>query len=456
MKTPLACRIKFILVFGLTAVVGTTVPAWAHGITERVSVGPGGVQGNGTSDYPAISADGRFVAFQSDATNLVPGDTNFLADVFVRDRQTGTTQRVSLGPGGRQGNGSSVGPAISADGRVIAFVSNAPNLVPGDTNGMLDVFVRDRQTGTTRRVSLGQGGVQSNGSSFTPALSADGRFVAFQSAASNLVPGDTNGQPDVFVFDRKTGTTHRVNVGPGGVQAPDGGSEPALSANGRFVAFTSYSSNLVPGDTNFATDVFVRDRQTGTTRRVNLGPGGVEGDDSFGSARPAISADGRFVAFNSYATNLVPGDTNGLPDVFVRDRQTRTTRRVSLGPGRRRRRWVQRRRGGDLGGRTVRRLPLDRHQPGAGRHQFLGRRVHPRPPDGHDPAREPGAGRRRGRLGQRQPGDLGGREHRRLLLGGHQPGAGRHQRRGRRFRSDLDALRHPRQAARGPRPDEAR
>ena len=263
----------------------------------------------------------------------MPGDTNDTQDVFVRNRQTGTTRRVSLGPGGAQGDSSSSKSALSADGRFVAFTSNARNLVPGDTNDTQDVFVRNRQTGMTRRVSLGPGGGQGNGSSGGSALSADGRFVAFQSDASNLVPGDTNGAADVFVRDRQTGTTRRVSLGPGGAQA--GGdnccSPVALSADGRFIAFESKAANLVPGDTNLAADVFVRDRQTGMTRRVSPGPGGGQGDGS--SAQPALSADGRFVAFYSEAANLVPGDTNGAADVFVRDRQIGTTRRVSLGPG---------------------------------------------------------------------------------------------------------------------------
>jgi Tol biopolymer transport system component len=173
----------------------------AHDTTERVSLGPGGVQGNEQSSGPAISADGRFVAFQSAASNLVPGDTNGAQDIFVRDRQTGTTRRVSVGPGGVQTNAeaSSGVPAISADGRFVAFESDATNLVPGDTNGAIDVFVRDRQTGTTRRISVGPGGVQGNSDSGGPAISADGRFVAFVSNASNLVPGDSNARFDVFV-----------------------------------------------------------------------------------------------------------------------------------------------------------------------------------------------------------------------------------------------------------------
>ena len=307
-------------------------PAQAHFITERVSVGSGGVQGNAESGDPSISADGRFVAFVSSASNLVPGDTNRRADVFVRDRRTGTTRRVSLGAGGAQGNGDSSEPALSANGRFVAFYSEARNLVPGDTNGQADVFVRDRRTGTTRRVSLGSGGSQSNGASVQPALSADGRFVAFISDATNLVPGDTNGLTDVFVRDRQTGTTRRVSLGAGGAQGNWGSVEPAVSADGRFVAFTSLAANLVPGDTNGITaDVFVRDRQTGTTRRVSVGPGGVQSDGN--SQFPALSADGRFVAFWSQATNLVPTDTNGTADVFVRDRQTGTTRRVNVGPG---------------------------------------------------------------------------------------------------------------------------
>jgi hypothetical protein len=176
-------------------VIGLAAPAWGHDVTERVSLGRDGVQGNGfsfssTGSRP-LSADGRFVAFDSFATNLVPGDTNNRRDVFVRDRQGGTTRRVSLGSGGAQGNGDSVLPSISAGGRFVAFISGATNLVPGDTNGFIDVFVRDRQAGTTERVSLGPDGVQGNG--------GDSRFVAFTSGATNLVPGDTNGVEDVFV-----------------------------------------------------------------------------------------------------------------------------------------------------------------------------------------------------------------------------------------------------------------
>jgi Tol biopolymer transport system component len=305
----------------------------AH-VTRRVSVGPGGHQANGPSQTPALSAHGRFVAFMSAASNLVAGDTNRTYDVFVRDRVAQVTRRVSVGQGGQQTNRSSFAPAISADGRFIAFVSLASNLVAGDTNRTYDVFVRDRVAQVTRRVSVGQDGQQANGRSFEPAISADGRFVAFYSDSSNLVAGDTNGTWDVFVRDRKAQVTRRVSVGPGGQQANrDSYGQPAISAHGRFVAFASGATNLVAGDTNSGYDVFVRDRVAQVTRRVSVGPGGQQADGDTSSFSPTISAHGRFVTFWSQAPNLVAGDTNGTDDVFVRDRVAQVTRRVSVGPG---------------------------------------------------------------------------------------------------------------------------
>jgi len=303
----------------------------AQPTTTRVSVGPGGIQANSDSFSPSISADGRWVAFHSEASNLVAGDTNGLQDVFVRDQLVGTTTRVSVGPGGVQANGAAWFPAISADGRWVAFESWASNLVAGDTNGQYDVFVHDRLAGTTVRVSVGPGGAQGNLGSWFAAVSGDGRFVAFTSHASTLVTGDTNGGYDVFVHDQQTAVTRRVSVGPAGAQGNAASHLPAISADGRWVAFQSDASNLVVGDTNFERDVFVHDQQTQTTTRVSLGPGGAEGNAS--SLTPALSADGRWVTFESVATNLVAGDTNGAPDVFVHDRQTGTTTRVSVGPG---------------------------------------------------------------------------------------------------------------------------
>jgi Tol biopolymer transport system component len=307
----------------------------AAGDTTRVSVSSSGTQGNGHSTEPFVSADGRFVAFQSSANNLVPGDTNGKVDVFVRDRQTHTTRRVSVGSSDNQANGESDWPSISADGRFVAFQSSANNLVPRDTNGGrdvgLDVFVRDRQAGTTRRVSISSSGDQTNnGNNFYPSISANGRFVAFGSNADNLVPNDTNGGfSDVFVHNLRTGTTRLVSVSSSGDQRRQGGYSPSISADGRFVVFTS-SSSLVPGDTNFIDDVFVRDRQAGTLRRVSISSSGDQANDEPYGYPASISADGRFVAFGSFATNLVPHDTNGDLDVFVRDRQAGTLRRVSI------------------------------------------------------------------------------------------------------------------------------
>jgi Tol biopolymer transport system component len=321
----LACAGALLIAAPATSVAGQ--------VTSRVSGDTGSPQANGNSTFPSISADGRFVAFTSGASNLVSGDTNGKYDTFVRDRQTGATERVSVDSSGAQGNGQSgyFGLSISADVRYVAFTSNASNLVSGDTNGSFDVFVRDRQTGLTERVSVATGGMQGNGACYYPSISADGRCVAFASGASNLVSGDTNASFDVFVHDRLTGATERVSVDSGGVEADGESTTPSISADGRYVAFMSYATNLVHSDTNGVPDVFLRDRQTGATERVSIATDGTEGDGPCYS--PAISADGRYVAFHGAATKLVGGDTNGVVDVFVRDRQTGTTERVSLDSG---------------------------------------------------------------------------------------------------------------------------
>jgi CSLREA domain-containing protein len=302
-----------------------------NGTVERVSVASDGTQGDSSSSDPSLSADGRFVAFQSDASNLVPDDTNGGTDVFVYDRQSGTVERVSVASDGTQGNSSSNAPSISADGRFVAFSSDASNLIThSDTNGCTDVFVYDRQTQMVKRVSVAKDGTQGNSSSNAPSISADGRFVAFDTA-SNLVPGDTNEGDDTFVYDQQDRTVERVSVASNGRQGDygkSGGSWPSLSADGRFVAFGSSASHLVPGDTNGVSDVFVRDRQNGAFERVSVASDGTQGDSSSGG--PSLSADGRFVAFWSYASNLVPGDTNGVIDVFVCDRQSGTIERVSV------------------------------------------------------------------------------------------------------------------------------
>jgi Tol biopolymer transport system component len=294
----------------------------------RVSVDSAGNLGNSDSYSPSISADGRFVAFTSGASNIVPGDTNSSRDIFVRDRLTNTTTRVSVDSAGNQANSDCYYPSISADGRFVAFYSTASNIVPGDTNNNYDIFVRDRLTNTTTRVSVDSAGNQGNGQSYSPSISADGRFVAFYSTASNIVPGDTNNIFDIFVRDRLTNTTTRVSVDSAGNQGNGGSDNPSISADGRFVAFNSYASTLVPGDTNGEEDIFVRDTLTNTTTRVSVDSAGNQGNDT--SYRLSISADGRFVAFESGASNLVPGDTNEKRDIFVRDTLTNTTTRVSV------------------------------------------------------------------------------------------------------------------------------
>ena len=293
--------------------------------TSRVSVDSNGGQATEYRSEPfAVSADGRYVAFTTAAPNLVPDDTNNTWDVLVHDRRTGTTSRISASSAGVPGDSSSYGQAMSPDGRYVSFTSDATNLVPGDTNGAYDGFVHDRSTGTTSRVTVTDGGTQATARSYAPAISADARFVAFVSDATDLVPGDTNGVADIFLRDRRAGTTVLVS----GAHADAPSDAPVISADGRYVAFTSEAA-LVPGDTNGVADVYLRDLRAGTTVRVSLTADGGQAVDG-GSYAPTISADGRHVVFGSDAGNLVPGDSNGVADVFLRDLRAGTTDRVSL------------------------------------------------------------------------------------------------------------------------------
>jgi len=287
----------------------------AAGDTTRVSVASDGAQGNGYSTYPSVSTDGRYVAFSSDATNLVIGDTNGSCDIFVRDRQTGQTTRVSIATDGTQGNDilgctADNKPSISANGRYVTFWTDANNLVNGDTNNSSDVFVHDQQTGETTRVSVATDGTQGNSYSRVSSISADGRYVAFSSEANNLVIGDTNNRGDVFVHDRQTGQTTRVSLASDGTQGNIESWFPSISADGRYVAFTSWASNLVSGDTNGYGDVFVHDRQSGGTMRVSVATDGTQGNRD--SLYPFVSGDGRYVAFHSISNNLVQPGLNPL------------------------------------------------------------------------------------------------------------------------------------------------
>ena len=300
----------------------------APGDIVRVSVASDGTEGNGFSDGAAISADGRYVAFASDSTNLVSGDTNDRDDIFVRDTQTNSTSRVSLSSTSAEADSDSQNPAISGDGRYVAFASLATNLVTGDTNNAWDIFVHDRQTGQTSRVSVASGGTEGNGESRSPAISADGRYVAFRSLASNLVTNDTNNGNDIFVHDTQTGHTSRVSIASDGTEANDDSGGVAISADGRFVTFYSAATNLVSNDNNARRDIFVHDTQTGTTTRVSVASDGTE--SNWNSWNPAISADGRYITFSSEATTLVSDDENGTTeDIFLHDTQTQTTTLIS-------------------------------------------------------------------------------------------------------------------------------
>lgn len=365
-------NLPLMLLFGLLLPAGYS---HAAGETTRVSVDSVGIEGNSDSVifHPSISADGRYVAITSMSDNLVPGDTNGESDVFIHDRQTGATTRVSVDSAGFASKYSpSHSPSISADGRYVAFLSTAYYLVPEKTSDYQDVFVHDRLTGATSRVSVGSTGRQGNSYSSAPSISADGRYVAFLSWANNLVPADTNGAQDVFVHDRTSGSTTRVSVNSAGQEANGGSESSFISADGRYVAFTSWgASNLVPGEsggfihdrvtgttthvvngsdivinadgryvafraaifvpgeTKARQGIFVHDRTTGATTQVNVDSAGAQvkgitrGDIS-------ISADGRYIAFNSTSPDLVPEDHNRTYDVFVHDRLTGATTRVSV------------------------------------------------------------------------------------------------------------------------------
>ncbi len=300
------------------------------GVTELVSVTPAGQAGNGSSVSPTLSADGRYVGFISYANDLVTGDTNEAPDIFVRDRLRGVTERIEATLGDAVSLFQGVAQ-MSDDGRYVVFHSIASNLVPSDANGVEDVFVFDRQLHTMERVSVSEAGVEGNSGSFWPSISADGRLVAFTSAASNLVANDTNDVSDVFVHDRQVGTTWRCSVKGINEQLEGYSFRPEISANGEFVAFLSSAPGIVPVDNNGTTDVFVRDLIRGVTELVSVNIYGETGPGTPTNEHVDISADGRFVVFHSGASDLdfsfPPGSGRG---VFVRDRQLNTTGKVNV------------------------------------------------------------------------------------------------------------------------------
>jgi len=369
-----ACAVALCTVLGCAA-------SSAHGqALEAVSVVPGGGSGGGISERPSVSDDGRFVAFSSEADDLVVGDSNLVRDIFVRDTVKNATVRISVGPNGVEANDKSDRPVISATGRFVAFYSDASNLIDVDGNQVRDIFVHDRDpdqngvfdegNGITTLASVASNLIRGNAQSTRPAISSNGRFIAFRSSASNLVVGDEPpvdpiqcpgcaGVDDIFVYDRDPdrngdfydvgGVTTRVSVSSSGASAAGGDCDrPSISSDGRYVAFSSDAHNLVnddeptfdpvrcPGCTGRG-DIFVHDRDpdengvfdegNGTTERASVSSAGVPGNEE--STRPVLSADGRHVVFRSRATNLVPADLNGVEDIFDHDRQTGVTVRVS-------------------------------------------------------------------------------------------------------------------------------
>ena len=303
---------------------GPSLPA----STELVSVSTVGVQGDGLSRRAARPADDRYVAFLSDATDLVAGDDNGVRDVFLRDRSLGRTQRVSLAFDGEEGNGNSFDPAVSTNARRIAFESTSTNLVPNDDNLKRDIFLRDRDAGTTERLSVATDGTEADDASFIATMSRDGVRVAFRSSATNLVDDDQNAAIDIFLRDVDAGTTVRVSVATDGTEADGSSNRPSISPDGNVIAFESAATNLVDDDDNGRIDVFVRDLVTGMTERVSVATDGTEGDGD--SRSPMLSFDGRYVVFESAAENLVDDDMNASVDIFRHDRMTGETIRVSL------------------------------------------------------------------------------------------------------------------------------
>ena len=328
--------------------------------TERVSVSSSGEQADQDSWGHGISRNARFVVFSSQADNLVVDDHNYAEDIFVRDRTAGTTTRINLSSAGEEANGFSDEPQISANGRYVVYITYATNLtsdtnftgaklmlydrlsqsttfISPETNGPRDpvisanggvvaysdamrdwtIDVYDRETDTTSFASVNAAGDPANGASMEPAISATGRLVAFKSRATNLTPRrDTNNTDDIFIHNLETGNTTEVSLNSDGQLGDLGSRFPALSANGRYVAFESLATNLVRNDTNGQADVFVRDRQTGTTSRVSVGWMHQQGNGY--SCCPSISADGSRISFLSWSTNLKPSPTHGS-HLFLRD-----------------------------------------------------------------------------------------------------------------------------------------
>ncbi|MFG0247925.1 MAG: SdrD B-like domain-containing protein, partial [Phycisphaeraceae bacterium JB051] len=303
-------------------------PGSSSTLTQRVSLSETGDQVNGSSTQVDMSADGRYVVFTSFSSKLVDGDTNSTSDVFLVDTVTDSIQRISVSSDGQQGNAYSNSASISDDGRYVVYRSAASNLVDDDTNGYVDIFVYDRLTGQTKRINTLPDGTQANRSSDDPVISGDGRYIAFESSASNLASGTSLSVNEIYIFDQETGALTFMDIALDDTQKNRGYNDPSISADGRYVTFWSTKSNLVADDTNEIPDVFVHDRQTGQTRLVSLSNEGVQANNA--GYDPVISPDGRYVAFYSSANNLVTDDTGYTADIFVYDLQSDQIKRITV------------------------------------------------------------------------------------------------------------------------------
>jgi len=318
----------------LNLVPGTTNPGHIFvkdTLTGAIDIGSrssSGAKGNAPSSNPFLSADGRYVVFESMATNLVPGDFNVAKDIFLRDLVLGTTQRVSVAQDGSESDRNSDEPTVSDDGRFVTFFTDATLGFANDTNGTYDVFVRDTGLGTTRQVSLTPAGVTGSSSSQSAMVSGDGGFVAFESLSKDILPGQAFNQRQIYRRDLGTDATERVSVDSAGILANATSEEPGISSDGRFVAFVSLATNLAAGDLLFQNDVFVRDMALGITERISSTPTGAEPSGEClldPSSGRSISRDGRHVVYSSGATNILPELSTSKSRIFVKDRTTGIT-----------------------------------------------------------------------------------------------------------------------------------
>jgi tricorn protease-like protein len=293
----------------------------------RVSTDAAGVQGNDSSSNAQFSADGRYVVFRSVASNLVAGDSNGTNDIFVKDLQSGAIQRVSTDAAGAQGNGASSKAQFSADGRTVVFESYASNLVNGDSNGANDIFVKNLQSGAIQRVSSDAAGVQGNYGSSN--ASSPPTVATWSSRAMPVTWWPATAMAPLTSSSRtcRAGRSSACLPMPPGRRATVAAGTPQFSADARTVVFESGASNLVAGDSNGARDVFVKDLQSGAIQRVSTDAAGAQGNGA--SSKAQFSADGRTVVFESYASNLVNGDSNGANDIFVKNLQSGAIQRVS-------------------------------------------------------------------------------------------------------------------------------